>query len=134
MKLLSVIVIDDDEDCRWSQELILKISGIEVVGTGADGDEAFQLYEKFLPDVVILDLNMPIYDGNYAIEKIKAKYPDSKIVIVTAYVNEFRFDRNKVAGVLIKPFNRQELVELIQKICSPIKLETARFKHLILKQ
>jgi len=134
MKLLRVIVIDDDEDCRWSQEHILEISGIEVVATGADGDEAFQLYEKFLPDVVILDLNMPNYDGNYAIEKIKAKYPDSKIVIVTAYVNDYRFDRNKVAGVLIKPFNRQELVELIQKICSPIKLETARFKHLILKQ
>jgi len=134
MKLLRVIVIDDDEDCRWSQEHILEISGIEVVATGADGDEAFELYEKFLPDVVILDLNMPNYDGNYAIEKIKAKYPDSKIVIVTAYVNDYRFDRNKVAGVLIKPFNRQELVELIQKICSPIKLETARFKHLILKQ
>jgi len=134
MKLLSVIVIDDDEDCRWSQEHILEISGIEVVGTGADGDEAFQLYEKFLPDVVILDLNMPNYDGTYAIEKIKAKYPDSKIVIVSAYMNDYKFDRNKVAGILIKPFNRQELVELIQKICSPIKLETARFKHLILKQ
>ncbi len=134
MKLLSVIVIDDDEDCRWSQEHILEISGIEVVGTGADGDEAFQLYEKFLPDVVILDLNMPNYDGSYAIEKIKAKYPDSKIVIVSAYVGDYYFDRNKVAGILIKPFNREELVELIQKICSPIKLETARFKHLILKQ
>ncbi len=134
MKLLRVIVIDDDEDCRWSQEHILEISGIEVVATGADGDEAFQLYEKFLPDVVILDLNMPIYDGTYAIEKIKAKYPDSKIVIVSAYVGDYYFDRNKVAGILIKPFNRQELVELIQKICSPIKLETARFKHLILKQ
>jgi len=134
MKLLSVIVIDDDEDCRWSQEHILEISGIEVVATGADGDEAFQLYEKFLPDVVILDLNMPNYDGTYAIEKIKAKYPDSKIVIVSAYVGDYYFDRNKVAGILIKPFNRQELVELIQKICSPIKLETARFKHLILKQ
>ena len=134
MKLLRVIVIDDDEDCRWSQEHILEISGIEVVGTGADGDEAFQLYEKFLPDVVMLDLKMPIYDGTYAIEKIKAKYPDSKIVIVSAYVGDYYFDRNKVAGILIKPFNREELVELIQKICSPIKLETARFKHLILKQ
>jgi len=134
MKLLRVIVIDDDEDCRWSQEHILEISGIEVVGTGADGDEAFQLYEKFLPDVVILDLNMPIYDGTYAIEKIKAKYPDSKIVIVSAYMNDYYFDRNKVAGILVKPFNRQELVELLQKICSPIKLDTARFKHLILKQ
>ena len=126
----SVIVVDDDEDCRCSLEQTLEMSGIEVMGTGADGDEAFQLYEKFLPDVVMLDLNMPIYDGIYAIEKIKDKYPDSKIVIVSAYMNDYKFDRNKVAGVLVKPYNRQELVKLIQIICSPIKLETARFKHL----
>ncbi len=69
----SVIVVDDDEDCRDTLQETLEISGIEVVGTGADGDEAFQLYEKFLPDVVMLDLNMPIYDGTYAIEKIKDK-------------------------------------------------------------
>ncbi len=126
----SVIVVDDDEDCRDTLQETLEISGIEVVGTGADGDEAFQLYEKFLPDVVMLDLNMPVYDGTYAIEKIKDKYPDSKIVIVSAYMNDYKFDRNKVAGVLVKPYNRQELVKLIQIICSPIKLETGRFKHL----
>ena len=126
----SVIIVDDDEDCRDTLQETLEISGIEVVGTGADGDEAFQLYEKFLPDVVMLDLNMPVYDGTYAIEKIKDKYPDSKIVIVSAYMSDYKFDRNKVAGVLVKPYNRQELVKLIQIICSPIKLETARFKHL----
>jgi len=128
--LPSVIVVDDDDDCRCSLEQTLEISGIEVLGTGADGDEAFQLYEKFLPDVVMLDLNMPIYDGIYAIEKIKDKYPDSKIVIVSAYMKDYKFDRNKVAGVLVKPYNRHELVKLIQIICSPIKLETGRFKHL----
>jgi two-component system chemotaxis response regulator CheY len=128
--LPSVIVVDDDEDCRCSLEQTLEMSGIEVLGTGADGYEAFQLYEKFLPDVVMLDLNMPVYDGTYAIEKIKDKYPDSKIVIVSAYMSDYKFDRNKVAGVLVKPYNRQELVKLIQIICSPIKLETGRFKHL----
>jgi len=128
--LPSVIVVDDDEDCRCTLEQTLEMSGIEVLGTGADGDEAFQLYEKFEPDVVMLDLNMPIYDGVYAIEKIKDKYPDSKIVIVSAYMNDYKFDRNKVAGILVKPYDRQELVKLIQIICSPIKLETSRFKHL----
>ncbi len=117
----SVIIIDDDDDCRYSLEQILEVSGIKVVGTGADGDKAFQLYEKFLPDVVMLDLKMPIYDGTYALEKIKAKYPDSKIVIVSAFTNDYKFDRNKVAGILIKPYSTREIVELIQKICSPIE-------------
>jgi len=119
--LPSVIIIDDDDDCRYSLEQVFEVSGIKVVGTGADGDQAFQLYEKFLPDVVMLDLKMPIYDGVYALEKIKAKYPDSKIVIVSAFTNDYKFDRNKVAGILIKPYSAREIVELVQKICSPIE-------------
>jgi len=119
--LPSVIIIDDDDDCRYSLEQVFEVSGIKVVGTGADGDQAFQLYEKFLPDVVMLDLKMPIYDGVYALEKIKAKYPDSKIVIVSAFTNDYKFDRNKVAGILIKPYSTREIVELVQKISSPIE-------------
>ena len=120
--MTDVIVVDDDEDCRSSLKITLEMSGIEVLGTGADGDEAFQLYEKFQPDLVLLDLNMPIYDGTYAIEKIKDKYPDSKILIISAYVNDYKFDKNKVAGILVKPYNREELVRLIKIITSPIKL------------
>ncbi|MCH8860624.1 MAG: response regulator [Thaumarchaeota archaeon] len=63
----SVIIVDDEEDCRDTLQETLELSGIDVAGTGANGEEAYQLYEKFLPDVTILDLNMPDYDGNYAI-------------------------------------------------------------------
>ena len=117
--LRTAIIIDDEKDCRDSLAQTLELSNITVVGLGADGEEAFQLYEKHEPDVVILDLNMPNYDGNYAIEKIKEKYPTSRIVIVTAYVDS-TFDRDKVEGVICKPYDVQALIGLIQKICSPL--------------
>ena len=117
--LRSVIVIDDEEDCRDSLQQTLELSGVDVVATGADGMEAFQLYEKFFPDVVVLDLNMPKYDGNYAIEKIKEKYPTARLIVVSAFM-DYDFDRNKVDGVICKPYNTKELTDLIKKICSPI--------------
>jgi len=117
--LRSVIIVDDEEDCRDSLQETLELSGIDVAGTGANGKEAYQLYEKFLPDVTILDLNMPDYDGNYAIEKIKGKYPEARIVVVTGFV-DYEFDQNKVDGVICKPYSSKELINLMNKICSPL--------------
>ncbi len=124
--------MDDEEDCRCSLKESLELLGIDVVASGANGEEAFKLYEEYQPDVVILDMNMPKYDGNYAIEKIKAKYPDSKIVVVTAYSN-YSFDRTKVEGVIskhvngviTKPYDVKDLVSLIKTICSPINPKQA---------
>ncbi len=115
----SVIIVDDEEDCRDSLHEALELSGIDVAGTGANGEEACQLYEKFLPDVTILDLNMPDFDGNYAIEKIKRKYPDARIIVVTGFA-DFEFDQNKVDGVICKPYSSKELTKLMKKICSPL--------------
>lgn len=117
--LRSVIIVDDEEDCRYSLQQTLELSGVDVIGTGSDGLEAFKLYEKYLPDVVVLDLNMPNYDGNYAMEKIKEKYPTARIIVVSAFM-DYDFDRNKVDGVICKPYNTKELIDLIKKICSPI--------------
>ncbi len=114
----SVIIVDDEEDCRDSLHEALELSGIDVAGTGANGEEAYQLYEKFLPDVTIVDLNMPVYDGNYAIEKIKRKFPDSRIVVVTGLL-DCEFNQNKVDGVICKPYSFKDLINLMDKICSP---------------
>ena len=115
----SVIIIDDEKDCRDSLQDTLELSGIDVVGTGENGEEAFQLYDKFLPDVVILDLNMPEYDGNYAIEKIKRKYHDARIIVVTGFV-DLKFDENKTDAVMCKPYDTQELINMMKKISSPL--------------
>jgi len=131
--LRSIIVVDDEEDCRNSLQESLELLGIDVVATGADGEEAFKLYEEHEPDVVILDMKMPMYDGNYAIKKIKSKYPDSRIVVVTAFANyiidrtqvEGVISKHHVNGVMTKPYDVKELASLIQTICSPINPEQA---------
>ena len=62
---------DDNEDIVYSMTELLEIYGIDVVGKGYNGLEAVELFEKFSPDVVLLDLMMPQYDGLYALRKIR---------------------------------------------------------------
>src|SRR3990172_1762507 len=71
---IKAIVIDDDEDSSDSICQALEISGINVIGKGFDGEQAYQLYKTLTPDIVIMDMNMPNYDGAYALEKIKQDY------------------------------------------------------------
>ncbi len=69
--MVSCIIIDDDKDVTESLSERLVLREVEVLGIGFDGKEAVELYGKLKPDVVFLDINMPGYDGFYAIEGIK---------------------------------------------------------------
>lgn len=70
-QIKTAIVIDDDHDIVDVFSDILQILQIDVIGKGYDGKEAVELYQKFTPDLVILDLMMPKYDGIYALERDK---------------------------------------------------------------
>ena len=69
--MTSIIIADDDGDLVDTYSDLLKNRGFQVVGIAYDGDTASKLYSIHKPDVVLLDLNMPNFDGHYAIEKIK---------------------------------------------------------------
>ncbi len=56
---MSVIIIDDDNDSVDSLQELLKLRGIEILGTAGDGKKGAELYSMMRPDVVLLDLNMP---------------------------------------------------------------------------
>lgn len=69
--MTSVIVVDDNEDLVYSMSELLEIHGIEVVGKGYNGLEGVELFNRLHPDVVLLDLMMPEYDGLYALKKFE---------------------------------------------------------------
>ena len=77
MAKIKVIVVDDDPDVVNTISLQLEQRGITVIGKAYDGEEASVLYFTQKPDLILLDLKMPNYDGHYAIEKINQKhYPN----------------------------------------------------------
>ena len=109
----SVVVIDDEDDLLEVISDYLKLKGFNVVGTGHNGLEAVQLYEEYRPNLVLMDISMPNYDGIYGIEHIKRIDHDAKIIILTGYWDETMEQK-------IKPFN---IVKILQKPCSLRELE-----------
>ncbi|QLH10840.1 response regulator [Nitrosarchaeum sp. AC2] len=114
--MVNCIVIDDNQDIIDVFYDLLNISGIQVIATGNDGMQAAVLYEKYRPDVIFIDLIMPKYDGFYAIKKIRAIDPDSKIIIITGDLTmdeSYLLDSYKITAVIYKPFDMNMVKQAI---------------------
>ncbi len=82
---LRVLVVDDHELTRCTLKIALEFqSHIKLVGVASNGREAIALVQKYQPDLVVLDLHMPIMDGWKTSQEIKRKYPQIKIVAYSA--------------------------------------------------
>jgi len=118
-KSISAIVIDDSADIVDLLCDFLELANVQVLGKGYDGKDAVQLYKKVRPDVVLLDIMMPEYDGFYALEKIRQIDRNAKILMVTADLRKDTEDRlGRVGGIEIvyKPFDFNHLLEGIHKL------------------
>ena len=82
--MTSVIVVEDNIDSMEVLCEFLKIQGLDVVGRCINGDEGIKLYDQFRPDVVIMDVMMPDYDGFYGLEGIKKMEHDAIVIMITA--------------------------------------------------
>ena len=112
---IKIVVVDDDESCNKTLSKLLELEGIKIIGNGYNGEEAFQLYKQHNPDILITDLKMPEFDGQYGIEKIKNEFPDAKIIAVSGYARDYDIV-SKTDGVLNKPYDIHDLLGLIEKI------------------
>jgi two-component system chemotaxis response regulator CheY len=101
---------------------------VNVLATANDGDQAVNMYKKYHPDIVFTDLNMPKYDGFYAIKKINDLDPDAKIVVVTGDSNANRssFPDSLNVRVIRKPFDLQVIKQVITD-CLTGDAEPAQF-------
>ena len=115
----SVIIIDDEVDAVEALEAYFEESKIDVLGCGYNGKDAVELYKKYNPDVVLLDLAMPEFDGFYAIENIQKINPKSKIIILTGSVDaesKEKLDGHQLYEIFTKPYKISELTTMIRTI------------------
>jgi YesN/AraC family two-component response regulator len=123
--MVSVIVIDDEKDVSEVLCEFLTIKGIEVLGRGTDGQQAIELYKKLNPDIVLMDLVMPNYDGFHGVKKIREFDPDSKIMIISAslthsYVKQL-VEMN-VNSISLKPYDLNNVIDIINKVNEGIEV------------
>ncbi len=116
--MIRVLICDDQDVVREGLRSILgTASGIEVVALAENGARALELFEQHKPDVVLMDLNMPVMNGIQATRRLRERHPDARILALTTYdADEWVFDviRAGAAGYLLKDTPRAELIRAIE--------------------
>ncbi len=118
---IKVVVADDHEVVRSGLANLLKDSDIEIVDEASDGDEAVEKTMQHHPDVVLMDIRMPNRDGLSALEVIRGKLPEARVVMLSTYDNPTYVARSVALGAtdfVLKGSTRQELVDVIKRAAS----------------
>jgi DNA-binding NarL/FixJ family response regulator len=115
---IRLLLVDDQALFREGLRTLLSLySDLEIVGEAANGQEAVQQVEDLQPDVVLMDLRMPVLDGVAATRRLKEIQPSSRVIILTTFDDdEHVFDglRAGAVGYLLKDVASEKLVEAIR--------------------
>ena len=118
---IRLLLADDHRMLRESLRRAMEEYGFEVVGEAADGEEAVQLAEQLQPDVVIMDVTMPVLDGVAATRRVRDQVPGTQVVMLTMHADrEVLVDaiRAGAAGYLVKDCSTEDVVDTVRKAAS----------------
>jgi two-component system chemotaxis response regulator CheY len=119
IRMCRLLIVDDAMIMRKLIRDVATSVGWEVAGEAANGEEAIRLYESLKPDLVTMDLVMPIMGGNDALRAIRASDPEARVVVVTALDQKETLMESIGSGAMdfiVKPFDRDRIVNLLNKV------------------
>jgi DNA-binding NarL/FixJ family response regulator len=110
---IRLLICDDHEVIRTGLASLLAGTDIQIIGEAANGKDALRLALKDKPDVILLDIRMPDGDGLSTLEKLRAKVPESKVVMLSTYDNPTYIARAVALGAsdyVLKGSSREDLI------------------------
>lgn len=136
--MIRLLICEDQTLLRQSLATMLGLEqGIEVVGEASNGSTALEQVEALHPDIVLMDVQMPIVDGVEATRAISARHPDTRVIILSTYdTEEYVFEGVKAGamGYLLKDAPAPELVEIIQRVHAGERFIQPAVAHKILSE
>ncbi|MFN8015000.1 MAG: response regulator transcription factor [Acidimicrobiia bacterium] len=117
--MTKVLLVDDHKLVRQAVKRALTDNGYDVVGEAGDGEEGIRLVEEFSPDIVMLDITMPVMDGLSALKIIKSSKPETRVVMLTmhgeaAVVNQAI--NSGASAFMTKDAPMSEVIEVVNKV------------------
>lgn len=136
--MIRVVLVDDETLlCESLKVSIQQDSEIEVVGIATNGFEALKLCDEELPDLVIMDLEMPECDGVKGTKLIKKKHPNIKVVILTTFnddQNVSQVFKNGANGYILKSIKASELGEALKSVVRGLNVIKDDIFDILIKQ
>lgn len=123
-----VLVVDDSSIMRRNLSAILSKAGHTIVAEAANGELGVKEYEKHKPDLVTMDITMPVLDGIGAVKRIIGFDPDARIVMISALDQKFMVltaIQNGARHYIIKPFSSEKVIEVVNEVLNSQKSNTS---------
>jgi DNA-binding NarL/FixJ family response regulator len=118
MNAIRILLVDDQELFREALNTLLSVqSDFNVVAEASNGEEALRLVAQFNPDVVLMDLRMPVLDGVSATQRLRTQFPDCRVIVLTTFDDDdlvFEGLRAGAVGYLLKDTSAEKLFEAIR--------------------
>ena len=117
----TLLLVDDHQLLRQALRRAMEEAGFEVVGEAGDGQEAVRLARELHPDLVLMDVTMPVLDGIGATRQVRACSPESRIVILTMHGEEDVVDKALRAGAvayLVKDCTTEQVAETLAQVAA----------------
>ncbi len=137
MKKIRILIADDHSVVRSGIRLVLQSSPeFSVIAEAEDGEEAVELALKHKPDVVVMDISMPILNGIEATAKMKQEDPNIKIIILTVHADEeyvFQILRAGASGYVLKSAGKKEIFAAIRSAISGERFFSPGISNLIIE-
>ncbi|MEN2774678.1 response regulator [Acetivibrio clariflavus] len=117
--MATILIVDDSSMARRNLKNILISEGHTVVAEATNGVQAFVEYEKHKPDLVTMDISMPILNGIDGTKKILLSYPDARIIMVSALNQKLMVLaalQNGAKHYIIKPFAPEKVTEVVNEV------------------
>jgi DNA-binding NarL/FixJ family response regulator len=136
--MIRVLLVDDQQLVRQGLRLLLEIEAdIQVAGQAADGCEALARVEALRPDVVLMDVRMPVMDGVTATRELAARYPEIGVIILTTFEDDetvFEGLKAGARGYLLKDISSEEMAEAVRTVAAGEALIQPRITRKVLAE
>ncbi|MGG1397958.1 response regulator transcription factor [Bacillus salipaludis] len=119
--MTKIMIVDDQEMVREGLRMILSLhEEVEVVGEAGNGEELLEILKSMLPDVILMDIRMPVMDGIETLKIVKETCPSVKVIILTTFnEDEYIFNGLKFGadGYILKDSSSKEIIKAIKAAC-----------------
>ena len=119
--MANILMVDDSRTSRKVLRDMLEHHGHVVAAEATNGQEAFDLYGRIKPDLVTMDITMPVMDGIEGLKLIRKAYPDARVVMITAAGQNEKVKEAVESGAadfITKPLDEKVVIESIEKVLS----------------
>ncbi len=124
--MIKVIIADDIQILRQGLEAILvRDPEIQVAGLAANGKEALALCSQHHPDVVLMDMRMPGYDGSWGICRIKQQFPDIRVLVLTTFDDDETVEAalsSGADGYILKEMEDEKVIQSVKAVCAGMRI------------